>query len=206
MRALCLTGWMQPYHALVGFAEALGYEAEILPYGDVADMALLRKEPQVVDLAIGWSLGGGLLCHGLADGWIKASRVLLVATPFSLSETRGYREFLALYHQNPELAAEWLSRRIGVTDKCDGDWRDTAIAGAWLELLAAPFTEKVKAMPAMKMAVLHATDDAVVPFAHGEKLAKTLHASLIKLDKGGHAPFKEIQAVDAVKGWLNERL
>ncbi|MBI1274349.1 hypothetical protein GC177_00050, partial [bacterium] len=117
MRALCLTGWMQPYRALVRFAEALGYEAEVLPYGDVADMAALRKDAHEVDLAIGWSLGGGLLCHGLADGWIKASRALLIATPFSLSDTRGYREFLALYRQNPGLAADWLSQRIGVTDR-----------------------------------------------------------------------------------------
>jgi pimeloyl-ACP methyl ester carboxylesterase len=206
MRALCLTGWMQPYGALKAFAEALGYEADIIPYGDVASMAALQQEPREADLLIGWSLGGGLACHGLADGWLKTPKALLLSTPFSLSNTKGYDAFLTLYREHPEQAAEWLSRRIGITDRRKTEWQDHAIAGAWLEMLGAPFAEKVAVMPRRDMAILHAADDAVVPFAHGEKLAGSIGARLIRLDKGGHAPFKEAASVTAAKEWLHGQI
>ena len=89
MQILCLTGWQQPAESL----RELAPNAQHFDYKDFSEAnALFSALPKTVDVAIGWSLGGQLLVRAIANGAVKAKKLVLLGAAFQCIADKHFTE------------------------------------------------------------------------------------------------------------------
>ncbi|MDX2094585.1 MAG: alpha/beta fold hydrolase [Alphaproteobacteria bacterium] len=202
MSTLLLSGWTQPVDALILLAEGatlFDYSA----YGSPGEaLAALEKiNPAYV---VGWSLGGQLALRAIAAGAMAPRHLTLIAAPHRFVGEEGmgeetFRLFRESYINDP---ARTQTRFHGLIAKGDRDFKrimgmlahhpqveEVARWLPWLDALATYPLDVRGLASAPPTLIIHGMNDAIVPYAQSEYLARTLPQARLNLWEGvGHAP------------------
>lgn len=205
MKSILLSGWAQPADALAHLAP----DAKLFDYSDYASAneaieALSVQNPAQV---IAWSLGGQLALRAIASGGLRLKHLTLIGAPMQFvsdatlkgMDATTYQLFRDSYANDPIRTKARLHALIAKDDremkrvmamlshheKVD----EVAHWLPWLEDLAAHRLDISALASAPPMLIIHGMNDAIVPFAQGEALAKALpNAELSAWAEVGHAP------------------
>ena len=177
------------------------------------DRALARAAE--TPLLIGWSLGGQLALAAAAHNPDAVAGLVLVATPARFladgehpgADVRALRRMRRRVEENPEGVLTEFWRRAAAPEPAEtaDAWRTKAATGvprerlgAGLDHLAETDLREMARGVTQPTVVLQGRDDAVVPFAAGERLAEAMpRARFVALD-GGHAlPFSHAGEIAA---------
>lgn len=205
MSTLLLSGWTQPIDALAHLEEG----ATPFDYSDYADAdaaieALRETKPSRV---IAWSMGGQMALRAMAAGALRPNHLTLIAAPMQFvsdANMKGmdpttFSLFRESYARDP---ARTKTRFHGLVAKGDRDMkRVMGLLGhhlevenvarwlPWLDDLAAHRLDESALASAPATLIIHGMNDAIVPFAQSERLARLLpHVQLNAWAEVGHAP------------------
>lgn len=202
MTTLLLSGWAQPVDALAHLsAGAAWFDYSAYATPEEAMRALEKMNPAYV---IGWSLGGQLALRALAAGAMAPRHLTLIAAPHCFVGAGGmgaetFRLFRDSYANDP---SRTKTRFHGLVAK--GDREAKRVMGAlghhpqveqvarwlpWLDALAEYQTDAGRLASAPPTLIIHGMNDAIVPMAQSEALARALPQAKLNLWEGaGHAP------------------
>lgn len=205
MSTLLLSGWTQPADALLPVAE----DGVLFDYSDypsplAAIEALRAVKPRQV---VAWSMGGQLALRAIAAGALAPEHLTLLAAPVQFvgdvtlagMDPTTYQLFRHSYVSDP---ARTKARFHGLVAKGDRQMRqvmeqlrhhpqveDVARWLPWLEDLAAQRLDVSALASAPPTLIIHGMNDAIVPLAQSEYLARHLpQATLHRWADVAHAP------------------
>lgn len=197
------SGWgMQPAALSALAPPAFDYLA--LP--SLAACAAECKRLPPLDWLVGWSLGGYVALRALAEGWLTARRVLLLAPPFRYEANAEFPEGVptavldglsaALSRDVPGTLAH-LAGLVANGDAQEKTVRRHALAHAhptpylaeWLEVLRHEDCVGMNFAALPPVTLVHGADDAVTPIAQTAYFkARAPHWRFEEWPKCGHAP------------------
>lgn len=206
MSSLILSGWTQPADALRGLdehAETFDYSDYARPEASFAGLEKFKHTKHV----IAWSMGGQLALKAIAHGVLAPEHLTLIGAPFQFvsdDKIKGmdqltFDQFRANYAANP---TRTKTRFHGLVAKGDRDFsrvlgllghhptvEDTTRWLPWLDHLAAFKLADLTLAHAPPTLIIHGMNDAIVPHAQAEMLARKLpHATVSVWPEVGHAP------------------
>lgn len=119
---------------------------------------------------VGHSLGGAAACVAIRDG-LSVRRLVLAAAP---ADVQGFSRDFGDYLRIPARTRQVMQRNL-----------EARLGSRWEDLHIPTFARKIS-IPTL---VIHDREDAEVPFAHAEELARAFpHARLLPTSGLGHRP------------------
>ena len=201
-QALILSGWG---HTPEGFDIILppGIEAMPFPYHHLQDkeavLSALRQQNLQPDLVIGWSLGGRLAVHAIAQGIIAPKLFVLLAAAFSTPSTVNKNQTTGLldsYQTAPEETrikfinlmvqgddrADYIRAHVSIDKRHDADWV------RWLDARLFGCEDlDFSTMP--RTLIIHGANDAVTSHHASELFHQHIsNSALTLLPDCGHVP------------------
>lgn len=205
MKILTISGWTQPSDALLGIAPG----ADVLDYFAATDVrtAAGRLPAREYDRVIGWSLGGILAREMIADGLLKADRLISLASPYQFVRTPNWPHamppetfelFTANYRDDTQRT---VNRFHGLVAKGDTHARrimgelshhphvlETDLWLPWMDFLRSYSADGRDYTPLPPTLIVHGTADAIVPVQQVEPLALRIPNQKTEIwDNAGHA-------------------
>ena len=180
---LRLSGWCQSPQGLPG------QEAHWLDYQALNSMQEFAEACHALpwlELAVGWSLGGLLLTRALHHGWVKADRLLLIATPWHFVDSQAVEDLAAFsrrFDEQPAATLRHFTRLMG-PGAPQSKASDKTRAAYWLEQLGAPAHA-----PTIPTMLVLGKEDRIVPSTQQNLWRR--HAPAVRvtlLEDCGHAP------------------
>lgn len=211
---LTISGWAQPHDSLNVLAPDalhLGYEAcrEIACVGKT----IAHKAPSA-DRAIGWSLGGTLLMHAIAEKKLQAKQLVLIGGSLQFVASDDFPAgmdrftfdtFLSNYAKDPVRTARRFSALVAKGDAYQdcivrtlGFWEESAHKERWLpwlEVLDSYSYRMLDTTGFPPTLIIHGRNDHVSKIEQAEALAAFIPGSeLCIIEACGHAPHLHDQA------------
>ncbi|MFO1242559.1 MAG: alpha/beta fold hydrolase [Rickettsiales bacterium] len=208
LNAMTVSGWAQPHDSLVMLAPGglhLSYEScrEITCVGK----QIAHKKPQV-DTAIGWSLGGTLLMHAIAEGHLHVKQLVLIGASLQFVASDDYPlgmdrftfdTFLKNYEADPVRTARRFSALVAKGDAYHdcivrelGFWEESANKERWLPWLQVLDRYSYHSLDPSGFPptlIIHGKNDHVSKVQQAEALARFIPGSTLQvIEACGHAP------------------
>src|SRR6185369_15824890 len=216
MNIMCITGWQQKADALANIAPD---ELQVDYSAYESTKTLFADLPPVVDVAIGWSLGGQILVRAIASGAVKAKKVVLLSTAYQFISDEYFSGGISVtdfnkakkeYAEDPAKMLAEFQLLIAAGDK-----RQTEIARQlsetttlwpkgqqWLNELSRSTCGNLDLKNFPETSIIHGKNDKIISFVNAEKLSEQLPKSrLFCLADSGHAP--HLHAPDFVINIIN---
>ena len=214
LSTLTVSGWAQPHDSLALIAPG----AKHLSYKACREITCVGKQMAThvptVDRAIGWSLGGTLLMHAIAEGQLKARQLVLIGGSLQFVASDDYTAgmdrftfdtFLQNYEKDPVRTARRFSALVAKGDayhdcivRTLGYWEESANKERWLpwlEVLDRYSYQSLNPANFPPTLIIHGANDQVAKLAQGEALAAFIPGSTLKvIEACGHAPHLHDQA------------
>jgi pimeloyl-[acyl-carrier protein] methyl ester esterase len=204
--SLTLSGWAQPHDALRAIAPD-AHHFTYAPFFTIEEvMDGLRPHAQT-QIAIGWSLGGVLLMHAAAHGFIQPEMLVILSSPaqFVADATfphgmgqETFQLFQENFHTNPQKTARRFNHLIA-----DGDAEYHQVVSAlnaqpdadytpwakWLDVLKHLRHDALPLHRLPRTLLIYGAQDSIVAAAQGQYLHEKIPRSqLILLPNCAHAP------------------
>lgn len=211
---LTVSGWAQPHDSLAIIAPNamhLSYETchEITCVGK----KLATKLP-AIDRAIGWSLGGTLLMHAIAEDHLKVKQLILIGASLQFVASDNFEAgmerftfdtFLQNYEKDPVRTARRFSALVAKGDayhdcivRTLGYWEESANKQRWLPWLKVLDTYSYQELDPSRFPptlIIHGANDHVAKIDQAYALANYIPNSTLKvIEACGHAPHLHDQA------------
>jgi pimeloyl-ACP methyl ester carboxylesterase len=165
-----VVGFDQPAHGL-----SEGRLTSLVDFADVLAAVAANRGP--VHAVIAHSLGGAATGFALARG-LPVKNAVLVSPP---SDVAGYSRRFARWHWIPEPVRR--SMQAAIEERYGVRWEELEV-------------ERVGARVNARALVIHDRDDSVVPWRHGERVARVWPGARLLVTKGlGHGRILRDEAV-----------
>ncbi|MCH2038328.1 MAG: alpha/beta hydrolase [Rickettsiales bacterium] len=196
-KILTLSGWGQAadsLHTLFPDAECLDYLS--LPSLSEVEAACLGTS---YDMLIGWSLGGAIASYLLANRFISANRLVLLATAYQFPQDTVFDEFKAGLAVNEEktlkrfqmLIAKGHSNSREVMRKMDLHVEKKHLA-YWLNQLVTLSVGQMDAASFPETLLIHGCEDYIIPISNFERFQHHIpNCRSLRVNHCGHAPHLE---------------
>lgn len=209
-RQLAISGWAQPIDALISVTNEDCHHFDYHNTLNLHEALLELKNVSTVPwhTCIGWSLGGVLLMHAVAQGIIRTQQLVLLGAPFQFVSCERFTQGMdpltfELFHANYRTDAVRTAKRFAALIS-HGDQHSERILGElphypdnanqelwlpWLDVLKNQTTHHLDFSHFPPTLILHGQNDKIVSHAQAELLATLIpYATLRTLPNCGHAP------------------
>lgn len=210
---LCLSGWAQKHNSLETLFPDSGCNTNILNF----DYSLSGNYQNFLDrikklkfnpkIAIGWSLGGQLICRLIDQKIITPQYLILISTPFQFVKSakiaaampqKSFDDFFNNFSQNPDRLMKKFSLLMNIKDKnakelsqnLDINQENHKKLEFWLQELQKFSCHDLKFQNFLqKTIIFHGTEDMVVHHSQSNLFFNKIpNAKLHNINKCGHTP------------------